>query len=800
MDKLKKIKPIYIEIFSLLLCNLCAINIIIDTLSYTLNQRLIYTIATLVLSLVLFYIRKNKIKYIGTFINLCALGCLCYAIYQYGVALEAMSKNFNIIDFLTGLDSQLVYLTLLLTIYYIAASFVAMIIKKNALYGLINILILLGLQYAYTDYRSTLFFMILIIIILTYYLLTGIHYISYTRYHLIQFICILVIVILMLVPVVLLPYSSYVERPIKELFMSQEAKEFQEDYEIQNGYNIEKSQEIGGSERGENLAGDEGKESDGNNNQENKSGKGKKKGNKGTTSTIKNISLGMSGGGGGADSDLNSAGDTELDNKTVALKVTSSYGPVSTYLRDSSAAYYDHGKWSMLTTKKCQKIYNQPASINLVQSLASQYAQTDVVLTIDEISLSSPYKYYPYYSYDGETFKLDSYSKGQSSSRHTNVKIGVSSSDLLNASGDYTTPQYDQFVEENYLGVSQDIKNQLLNLLNQAGYHEEMTIYEKVTLVKNLLASQCVYTLHPGSCPSDQDPVLYFLLENKKGYCMHFASSAALLLRTINIPARYTTGFVLDESDFKGGNVAAVTQAKAHAWVEVYVKGVGWVMIEATPGSGGASGSDPMDEPAAGKAEETNQQNIEEQKSNSNDQQGLNGSGNQSSQQNSQSSEPNPENKEQKSQGNTQSNSENKQTEKKKTKKNIKKKEVQNQSEDHKVIFIVIIFVLFFVIATIILVLRRKYLLKQREKLLSQENINKKYIAYYDYLNELKQYNSEIENNYRYIALKAAYSNTVILQEELDEIRNYVEECLTLIQENNSSLKLLIYQYIYVLF
>ena len=58
MDKLKKIKPIYIEIFSLLLCNLCAINIIIDTLSYTLNQRLIYTIATLVLSLVLFYIKK----------------------------------------------------------------------------------------------------------------------------------------------------------------------------------------------------------------------------------------------------------------------------------------------------------------------------------------------------------------------------------------------------------------------------------------------------------------------------------------------------------------------------------------------------------------------------------------------------------------------------------------------------------------------------------------------------------------------------------------------------------------------
>ena len=89
-----------------------------------------------------------------------------------------------------------------------------------------------------------------------------------------------------------------------------------------------------------------------------------------------------------------------------------------------------------------------------------------------------------------------------------------------------------------------------------------MTIYEKVTLVKNLLASQCVYTLHPGSCPSDQDPFLYFLLENKKGYCMHFASSAALLLRTINVPARYTTGFVLDESDFKGAMLLLLLKQK----------------------------------------------------------------------------------------------------------------------------------------------------------------------------------------------------------------------------------------------
>ena len=90
--------------------------------------------------------------------------------------------------------------------------------------------------------------------------------------------------------------------------------------------------------------------------------------------------------------------------------------------------------------------------------------------------------------------------------------------------------------------------------------------------------------------------------------------------------------------------------------------------------------------------------------------------------------------------------------------------------------------------------------IRKKPKKSINKNINKKYIAYYDYLNELKQHNSEIENHYRDIALKAAYSNSTILQEELDDIRNYVEECLILIQENNTALKILIYQYIYVLF
>ena len=74
--------------------------------------------------------------------------------------------------------------------------------------------------------------------------------------------------------------------------------------------------------------------------------------------------------------------------------------------------------------------------------------------------------------------------------------------------------------------------------------------------------------------------MVYFLTESRRGYCMHFASAAALALREMGVPARYASGYT---ADMEQGRKADVPDYAAHAWVEVYVDGYGWYPVEVTP-------------------------------------------------------------------------------------------------------------------------------------------------------------------------------------------------------------------------
>lgn len=101
----------------------------------------------------------------------------------------------------------------------------------------------------------------------------------------------------------------------------------------------------------------------------------------------------------------------------------------------------------------------------------------------------------------------------------------------------------------------------------------------------------------PAMGEEEEDFAAWFLRE-KRGYCIHFATAGALLLRMQGIPARFATGYV---ADFNGRNTAAVRDSDAHAWVEVYISGYGWHPVEMTPGyAGGANGAElagPAEEP-----------------------------------------------------------------------------------------------------------------------------------------------------------------------------------------------------------
>ncbi|BDF67144.1 hypothetical protein CE91St43_11160 [Oscillospiraceae bacterium] len=122
-------------------------------------------------------------------------------------------------------------------------------------------------------------------------------------------------------------------------------------------------------------------------------------------------------------------------------------------------------------------------------------------------------------------------------------------------------------------------------------------------VISFLLSATAVYDQDTPAPPVGEDYVEWFLNEGR-GYCMHFATAGALLLRTMGIPARYVSGYVVD---VPRTGYAVVPDSAAHAWVEVYLDGYGWYPLDFTPGfeGEGVGENEPDDfDPAASAAPE----------------------------------------------------------------------------------------------------------------------------------------------------------------------------------------------------
>jgi transglutaminase-like putative cysteine protease len=106
--------------------------------------------------------------------------------------------------------------------------------------------------------------------------------------------------------------------------------------------------------------------------------------------------------------------------------------------------------------------------------------------------------------------------------------------------------------------------------------------YDKAAALEIYLKTHYGYTLQLLRTPV-ADPLSNFLFERKQGHCEYFASSMAVMLRTLHIPARVVNGFRSDEFNDVTGNY--VVRAKnAHSWVEAYFPGYGWTTFDPTPG------------------------------------------------------------------------------------------------------------------------------------------------------------------------------------------------------------------------
>jgi len=122
--------------------------------------------------------------------------------------------------------------------------------------------------------------------------------------------------------------------------------------------------------------------------------------------------------------------------------------------------------------------------------------------------------------------------------------------------------------------VPQRVKDLAVQVTAQAGND-----YDRAKAIESYLV-KIPYTLLPGPTPQDRDFVDYFLFDLREGYCTYYASAMAIMCRSIGLPARYVEGYIMPETSTNG--VYDVTNLQAHAWVEVYFEGFGWVPFEPT--------------------------------------------------------------------------------------------------------------------------------------------------------------------------------------------------------------------------
>ena len=112
----------------------------------------------------------------------------------------------------------------------------------------------------------------------------------------------------------------------------------------------------------------------------------------------------------------------------------------------------------------------------------------------------------------------------------------------------------------------------------------ESNPYDKARAIEDYLRSHYGYTLDLTGPAQGGDPLAYFLFQRRAGHCEYFASAMTVMLRTLDIPARYINGFQTGEYNDVAGDFV-VRASDAHSWVEAYFPGFGWLTFDPTPPS-----------------------------------------------------------------------------------------------------------------------------------------------------------------------------------------------------------------------
>lgn len=200
----------------------------------------------------------------------------------------------------------------------------------------------------------------------------------------------------------------------------------------------------------------------------------------------------------------------------------------------------------------------------------------------------------PYFSPASEVFGTRSLAFGDSYT-FTGLRLSGDTPGIREAvlAAAHHSDAYADTVRADYLALPDGVETGVYALAGQIT-QDAQTDFDRAAALCAYLRSAYPYTLAQNVPPVDRDFVSWFLLDERQGYCTSFATAMAVMARMVGLPARYIEGYAaVPDSD----SVARVTQQQAHAWVEIYFAGFGWLPFDPTPGTNDAGGTLPSDDP-----------------------------------------------------------------------------------------------------------------------------------------------------------------------------------------------------------
>lgn len=166
-------------------------------------------------------------------------------------------------------------------------------------------------------------------------------------------------------------------------------------------------------------------------------------------------------------------------------------------------------------------------------------------------------------------------------------RVVVPTAEQLERVHNLTSLQYGQWTRL----PGEDVLDPRIEQLAKAWTAGAASDYEKVLAIQQHFHSDGFQYSTDVDVADDPDALLTFLTQTKAGFCQQYATAMAVLVRELGLPARVAVGYQAGTLQDDGRYL--VQSDDAHAWVEVFFEGYGWLQFEPTPGHGTHPNADP---------------------------------------------------------------------------------------------------------------------------------------------------------------------------------------------------------------